>query len=105
MSAPLQPNSIQKIGTELAVAWSDGRETYLPCEALRKACPCATCGGEPDVLGQVNRPENKHTDASFELVSWEIVGGYGFQPRWADGHRTGIFTFSYLRKLGEVLGT
>jgi DUF971 family protein len=56
----LQPKAIQKIGTELAIAWSDGQETYLPLEALRRACPCASCGGEPDFLGRVARPEVRY---------------------------------------------
>jgi DUF971 family protein len=101
MSTLLQPASIQKIGSELAVAWSDGQESYLALEALRRACPCASCGGEPDVLGQVIRPETNYTTDSFELTGWEIVGGYGIQPRWGDGHRTGIFTYSHLQKLGK----
>jgi DUF971 family protein len=24
------------------------------------------------------------------------------QPRWADGHGTGIYSFTYLRRLGEA---
>jgi DUF971 family protein len=98
MNSHFSPTSIQKIGQELAIAWSDGRESYLPLEALRRACPCATCG-EPDVTGQVIRPEVKYTPESFELTGWEIVGGYGVQPRWADGHKTGIYTYAYLRAL------
>jgi len=99
MHSILQPVTIQKIGSELAIAWSDGSESYLSTEALRRACPCATCGGEPDVLGNTNRPDVSYADNSFELVGWQMVGGYGLQPRWADGHNTGIFPFPYLRKL------
>lgn len=99
MPTHLQPTTIQKIGTELAIAWSDGRESFLPTEALRRACPCATCGGEPDVLGKIIRPEVTYAANSFELVGWQMVGGYGLQPRWADGHNTGIYPFPYLRKL------
>lgn len=94
--------SLQKIGLELAVAWEDGTESYLPLEMLRRACPCASCGGEPDVLGRVLRPEVAYTPGSFELTGWEIVGGYGVQPRWADGHRSGIYPFPYLKKLAAV---
>ncbi len=90
---------LQVIGRELAVVWDDGHETYIPLEDLRKACPCAACNGEPDVLGRGERPEVKHTPASFDLASYEFVGGYGFQPRWADGHNTGIYSVSYLRNL------
>jgi DUF971 family protein len=96
----LQPKAIQQIGNELAIAWSDGRETFVPLETLRRACPCASCGGEPDVLGPAIRPEVRYAPGSFDLVGWEIVGGYGWQPRWGDGHRTGIYTFSYLQRLG-----
>jgi DUF971 family protein len=98
----LQPKAIQMIGSELAVAWSDGGETYVPLETLRRACPCASCGGEPDVLGRVIRPEVRYAPASFDLLGWEIVGGYGLQPRWGDGHRTGIYTFVYLQRLGAI---
>jgi DUF971 family protein len=100
MSETHHPRSLQKIGLELAVAWEDGTETYLPLERLRRACPCASCGGEPDVLGRVIRPDVTYVATSFELTGWEIVGGYGVQPRWADGHRSGIYTFPYLKKLG-----
>lgn len=94
-----QIRNLQIIGSELAIAWSNGHETYLPLADLRKACPCAVCNGEPDVLGRGDKPEVKHTAASFELASYELVGGYGFQPKWADGHATGIYSMGYLRKL------
>jgi DUF971 family protein len=100
MPAPLQPLIIQRIGGELAISWSDGVETFLPIERLRRACPCAQCGGEPDVLGRVLRPQNEYVPASFELAGYEFVGGYGLQPRWGDGHGAGIYSFDYLRRLG-----
>ena len=96
----LRPKAIQKIGSELAIAWSNGEETYLSLEKLRRACPCAACGGEPDVLGRAVRPEVHFQPTSFDLQGWEIVGGYGWQPRWGDGHHTGIYSFSYLQRLG-----
>ncbi len=97
----LEPNNIQQIGDELAIAWNDGTESFLKLELLRRACPCAACGGEPDVLGQIVRPHVSHTDKSFELVGFDLVGGYALQPRWADGHSTGIYSFTYLRRLAQ----
>lgn len=94
-----QITNLKIIGKELGIVWSDGHETYLSLEELRKACPCAVCNGEPDVLGRGEKPEVKHTLASFELSSYEMVGGYGWQPKWADGHNTGIFSVGYLRRL------
>lgn len=99
MPSRLAPANIAVIGHELAIAWNDGSETYLSLENLRRACPCASCCGEPDALGNIERPEVRHTAASFELRGWQLVGGYAFQPSWADGHATGLFSFQYLRRL------
>ena len=104
LSVRLEPSNIQQIGDELAIAWNDSTESFLKLEMLRRACPCAACGGEPDVLGQVLRPHVSYTNKSFELVGFDLVGGYALQPRWADGHSTGIYSFTYLRRLGEASG-
>jgi DUF971 family protein len=99
MPTRLTPTIIQQIGHELAIVWSDGAESYLPLDALRRACPCAACGGEPDVLGHVVRPQVAHTPQSFVLTGFQVIGGYALQPSWADGHGTGLYTFPYLRRL------
>jgi DUF971 family protein len=101
MPERLAPANIAVIGNELAIAWTDGLESYLPLEALRRACPCASCCGEPDALGNLVRPEISYQPSSFELRGWQLVGGYAFQPSWADGHATGLYSFKYLRKLTE----
>ena len=95
----LELKNVQLIGHELAIAWKDGVESYLELERFRRACPCALCGGEPDVLGNISRPDVSYTPASFELVGWQVIGGYAIQPRWADGHETGLYSFAYLRRL------
>jgi DUF971 family protein len=97
----LEPSNIQQIGNELAIQWNDGAESYLDLQFLRRACPCAACGGEPDVLGNILRPNVSYSDNSFELASFEIVGGYAIQPRWGDGHGTGIYSFQYLRRISQ----
>jgi len=99
----LEPRNIQQIGNELAIQWNDDIESYLDLQFLRRACPCAACGGEPDVLGNIMRPNVSYADNSFELTGFEIVGGYAIQPRWADGHSTGIYSFQYLRRLAEPM--
>src|SRR5277367_5613711 len=98
MAGPtLQPLRAEAIGGEIAFAWSDGRESFIPLEKLRRACPCATCGGEPDVLGQVIRPEVSYGPHSFELRGLQFVGGYALKPTWNDGHDTGLYAFRLLR--------
>lgn len=97
----LEPTNIQQIGHELAIQWNDGTESYFKLEMLRRVCPCAACGGEPDVLGNIARPLVSYNEKSFELTGFQVVGGYALQPRWADGHNTGIYSFTYLRRLSQ----
>src|SRR6266487_2899146 len=61
----LEPTNVQQIGDELAIVWNDGTESYFKLETLRRACPCAACGGEPDVLGNISRPHVTYTEKSF----------------------------------------
>jgi DUF971 family protein len=97
----LEPANIQQIGNELAIHWNDGVESYFDLQFLRRACPCAACGGEPDVMGHIIRPNASYSDESFGLAGFDIVGGYALQPRWRDGHNTGIYSFQYLRRLSS----
>jgi DUF971 family protein len=99
----LEPTNIEQIGTELAIRWNDGTESYFDLKFLRRACPCAACGGEPDVLGNISRPNVNYSDDSFRLAGFNLVGGYAVQPRWGDGHETGIYSFQYLRRLSAAV--
>lgn len=87
------------VGDQLALAFDDGVECFLPLSLLRRACPCAACQGEPDALGRVVRPVPSIGDDGFGLRRIEAVGGYALQLFWRDGHSTGIYTFDYLRRL------
>ena len=90
------------IGRELALSLGDGREMYFPLSMLRRACPCAACQGEPDALGRVIRPAVEHGAGAFDLQRFEMVGGYGIQLYWADGHGSGIYSLDYLEKLDAL---
>ena len=94
--------NLSVIGKELAISWNNGTETYLPFELLRRKCPCALCAGEKDLLGNAYGGGQKQlSSASFELKRCDLVGGYGIQPHWQDGHSSGIFSFPYLLAIAE----
>ncbi len=96
----MRPTDFQPIGSELAIKWDDGTESFIPLEKLRRHCPCAGCMGETDIMGNLYKnPEQKLTAAAFLLARIASVGGYAIQPVWADGHATGIFSFNYLKLL------
>ena len=83
-----------------------GLVTWRPAcdlEALRRACPCAGCKGEVDIMGNLYKnPDKPYAPNAFELTRLGMVGGYGVQPLWADGHGTGIYAFDYLRRVAEA---
>ncbi|MGA7616231.1 MAG: DUF971 domain-containing protein [Thermoanaerobaculia bacterium] len=96
----MKPKFIDVMGSELALVWEDGHESYFPLDYLRKRCPCAYCAGEPDLFGNVSKPpEEPLTPLSFQLSGIERVGNYGLQLNWADRHQWGIWTFERLRSL------
>ncbi len=99
----MQPADIQVIGSELAIKWPDGTESYISLEGLRRECPCAGCKGERDITGTLHKgPDIPLTPRSFELRELNRVGAYGLQPVWGDGHNTGIYSFDYWRALGNT---
>lgn len=99
----MKPVDIQTIGSELAIKWSDGQESYITLEKLRRACPCAGCKGEMDVMGNLYKgPDLPLKPESFQLRGVAWVGTYAIQPSWADGHNSGLFSFEYLRHVAEA---
>ena len=83
-------------GTQMLVVWHNGTEQRFTARELRAACPCAACR-EPDGARRVAVLLREPIEV--EIGDAELVG-YGinlaFRP---DGHRTGIFSFNYLRSL------
>ena len=95
----VKPKHIEVVNDILAIAWDDGHESYFEAESLRRACPCAMCKGEVNVMVEFKPRRQEYTPASFELRGWQYVGGYAIQPQWGDGHASGIYSFQYLRDL------
>ncbi|HVY70349.1 MAG TPA: DUF971 domain-containing protein [Verrucomicrobiae bacterium] len=98
----MRPVSIEQIGDELAIKWDDGAESFVRLEALRRACPCAGCKGEMDIMGNVYKnPEKPYGPNAFILLRLVNVGTYAVQPNWGDGHATGLYSFDYLRRVAD----
>lgn len=104
MTAPLAPENVQIIGNVLAIRWSDGQEDYLPMDRLRAASPSAETQGERDLLGQVHGGDSRSDFTGVTVTGWQVVGGYALLFTFSDGHRTGIYPYTYLRELGKIIG-
>ena len=80
----------------LEVAFDDGSRYRLPCEYLRVESPSAEVQGHsPDKRVWVAGKR----DVNISAI--EPVGNYAVVLRFNDGHETGIYTWSFLKELGE----
>lgn len=99
-----RPENIQLIGQEVAIRWADGVEDYLPMDRLRALSPSAETAGERDLLGNlIGGGEPGRDFTGVTVVGYAPIGGYAIQFQFSDGHRTGIYSFNYLRQIGETI--
>ncbi len=80
----------------LEVAFADGADFRIPFELMRVYSPSAEVQGHgpgEEVLQTGKR--------DVDLAALEPVGNYAVQPKFSDGHDTGIFSWDYLYFLGS----
>ncbi|MBN8951560.1 MULTISPECIES: DUF971 domain-containing protein [unclassified Rhizobium] len=87
---------VSKDRRHLVVAFDDGTRFDLPAEMLRVLSPSAEVQGHGP--GQkVTVPGKRNVG----IMSMTPTGNYAVRIGFDDMHDTGIFTWSYLRELGE----
>ena len=87
---------VHKQSRILELGFADGQVFRLPFELMRVYSPSAEVRGHgpgQEVL-QVGKRE-------VGIDSVEAVGHYAIQPRFTDGHDTGIYSWDYLHWLGS----
>ena len=97
------PQQMQLIGNELAIAWKDGTETYIHQETVRAESPSALNKGEKDIFGQQYGGNSQKNFEGVRIKGWEYTGNYGVRFDFSDGHASGIYSWDYLKKLGEAV--
>ncbi len=97
-----RPTNILAVGTEIALIWDDGKEGYIPMEALRAASPSAENTGEHDLLGRRYGGTDQTAFPGVTVTGWRMIGGYAVQFDFSDGHATGIYPYDMLRKLSGL---
>jgi DUF971 family protein len=87
--------TVHQASRVLEVGFDDGAAFRLPFELLRVYSPSAEVQGHGP--GQEVLQTGKR---GVEIVDLAPVGHYGIQPRFSDGHESGIFSWAYLYELG-----
>lgn len=91
----------------LTIDWSDGVRSYYPIAHLRRLSPSADAR---ELRKQIRTnpltvlPASK-TSGPVVATDAELVGNYALKISFSDGHRTGLYTWDYLRAIDPaVLG-
>ncbi len=95
--------------SEVRIKWQDELLSIYTLDQLRQSCPCAVCNDLREkaqsnplqVLSADQANARGELDPQYPV---EKVGQYALQFFWADGHRTGIYTYEFLRQLGTIEG-
>ena len=91
------PVEITRSGeADLRILWRDGHESIYPARFLRQNCRCAGCVEEMTGKALLDA---ESVGADVAPLSLQLLGSYAIQPRFSDGHDTGIYTFDYLRTI------
>jgi DUF971 family protein len=83
----------------LKINWDDDSKSLIEIKKLRRFCPCATCVSEREEQGKYYIPLISEEQTIIKNI--EQVGNYAIGITWKDGHNTGIYEYSFLRKLSE----
>ena len=79
----------------MEVSFADGRRFELSYEFLRVYSPSAEVRGHGP--GQEVLQVGKQ---AIDILALEPVGSYAVQPRFSDGHDTGIYSWDFLYEIG-----
>jgi DUF971 family protein len=80
----------------LEVTWPDGAVHALPFEYLRVHSPSAEVRGHGGGEGKLELAKE-----AVLVTQVEPVGVYAVRLHFDDGHNTGLYSWAYLRELGE----
>jgi DUF971 family protein len=92
----------------LTVVWADGTESFFPIAHLRRFSPSADARELRREMDKNPLTVLPSSAASGPVVASdaELVGNYALRIVFSDGHRTGLYTWEYLREIdpGAPLG-
>lgn len=88
--------TVHQASRVLEVAFNDGAHFRIPFELMRVYSPSAEVQGHGP--GQEVLQTGKRNVGIDEI---QAVGHYAVQPRFSDGHDTGIFSWDYIYHLGN----
>lgn len=107
MNSPTQIDLKKDRG--LTIQWSDGASSYYSIAYLRKMSPSAEMKQlreeqARNPLTVLPASVARAMGGTLTAIDAELVGNYAIRIRFSDGHDTGIYSWSYLRRIDPHAG-
>jgi ATP-binding protein involved in chromosome partitioning len=101
--SPFSPQEMNLVndGKTLIIKWQDNVEHVISAFNIRFRCPCAHC---VDEITGVQLIKEENIPPNVKILESVPVGRYGVKFSFDDpspGANSGIFTFTFLRQLGD----
>lgn len=87
---------------DLKIIWTDDSESIISLMQMRKMCPCATCVAEREKQSSTFIPIFSNNQVTASQI--KQVGTYAISIVWNDGHSTGIYEYSFLKRISVAEG-
>lgn len=86
----------------LTVRWNDGRVSVYPLAYLRRNSPSAEAKAMREDMAKnplTVLPASAVSNEPLKATGAELIGNYALRVEFSDGHRTGLYTWAYLREI------
>jgi len=93
MDLPLEIIGLNK--PDVRIVWDEGVESTWGARELRIKCVCANCQSETTgerILDPKKIPED------LTITNMSLIGNYGLNIHFSDGHTTGIYRLRNLKR-------
>jgi len=91
----------------LTIEWDDGTTSYFSIAYLRRMSPSAD---QRELRKEMERnpltvlpSRSLASGSTIAATTADLVGNYAIRIEFSDGHRTGLFTWDYLRSIDPAL--
>ena len=85
--------------SHVEIEFEDGVTARFELAPLRLACPCAECNSRRDRGESASRWVQEGDGIS--ITDAELAGNWGLSLEWSDGHSTGIYAWTVLRRWAD----
>lgn len=82
--------------SHVEIQFEDGVTARFELPQLRLSCPCAECNSRRQKGEPVSKPVME--GGPISITSAELAGAFGLSLAWSDGHSTGIYAWTMMRK-------